>query len=200
MCFQLEVETSNWNVMLKNARHVSVDYSAIHLSRSNKFKNPKLRTLKVVDKNQSKRGNEERPRFDIPSDMMKKMGYLRVFVLCDYGIVELSKNIKLLEHLRCLNLSHNTIEALSDEVCKLLALQILKLRKCNDLKNLPKDLTKLVNLHQLDIDIGNLTEKSSQLGKLTVLQFLEKKFVQNMNGHRIEEYEISRGFIDNIES
>ncbi|GAA0160424.1 antimicrobial response protein [Lithospermum erythrorhizon] len=141
----------------------------------------------VVDKNQRKRGNEERPRFDIPSDMMMKMDYLRVLMLCDCGIVELPKTIELLEHLRCLNLSHNPIGALPDEVCKLLALQILKLRKCNNLEELPKCLTSLVNLHQLDIDIGNLKKKSLQLGKLTALQFLEEFFVQDMDGHRIEE-------------
>nr|TKS15829.1 hypothetical protein D5086_0000029530 [Populus alba] len=104
---------------------------------------------------------------------------LRVLVLSDFGMKEVSPLIEKIKHLKYLDLSNNEIEALSNSVTSLVNLQVLKLNGCRTLKELPRDIGKLINLRHLDVGCyldGDLCEDLEYMprgiGKLTSLQTL----------------------------
>ncbi|KAJ6995301.1 hypothetical protein NC653_017932 [Populus alba x Populus x berolinensis] len=103
---------------------------------------------------------------------------LRVLVLSELGMKEVSPLIQKLKHLKYLDLSYNEMEALSNSVTSLVNLQVLKLNYCSNLKELPRDISKLINLRHLDVgcsrshDLCNLEYMPRGIGKLTSLQTL----------------------------
>jgi len=76
---------------------------------------------------------------------------LRVLVLSDFGMMEVSPLIKKLKHLKYLDLSNNEMETLPDSVTNLVNLQVLKLNACSNLKELPRGIAKVINLRHLDV-------------------------------------------------
>ncbi|XP_011031341.1 PREDICTED: putative disease resistance protein RGA4 isoform X2 [Populus euphratica] len=104
---------------------------------------------------------------------------LRVLVLSDFGMKEVSPLIEKIKHLKYLDLSDNEMEALSNSVTSLVNLQVLKLNGCTKLEKLPRDIGKLINLRHLDVGCyrdGDLCKKLEYMprgiGKLTSLQTL----------------------------
>jgi Leucine-rich repeat (LRR) protein len=77
--------------------------------------------------------------------------HLRVLVLSHFGMKEVSPLIEKLKHLKYLDLSNNEMKALSNSVTSLVNLQVLKLNGCLSLKELPRDISKLINLRHLDV-------------------------------------------------
>jgi hypothetical protein len=104
---------------------------------------------------------------------------LRVLVLSDFGMKEASPLIEKIKHLKYLDLSNNEMEALSNSVTSLVNLHVLKLNGCSNFKELPRDISKLINLRHLDVGCyrdGDLCKKLEYMprgiGKLTSLQTL----------------------------
>ncbi|KAJ6925020.1 disease resistance protein RGA4 [Populus alba x Populus x berolinensis] len=104
---------------------------------------------------------------------------LRVLVLSHLGMKEVSPLIQKLKHLKYLDLSNNEMEALSNSVTSLVNLQVLKLNDCSNLKELPRDISKLINLRHLDVGCSRSYDLCEYLeymprgiGKLTSLQTL----------------------------
>jgi len=104
---------------------------------------------------------------------------LRVLVLSPSVIEEGSPLIQKLKHLKYLDLSNNEMEALSNSVTNLVNLQVLKLNGCRTLKELPRDIGKLINLRHLDVGCyrdgdlcQNLEYMPLGIGKITSLQTL----------------------------
>ncbi|KAJ6745257.1 hypothetical protein OIU74_028024 [Salix koriyanagi] len=104
---------------------------------------------------------------------------LRVLVLRHLGTEEVSPLIEKLKHLKYLDLSNNEMEALPNSVTNLVNLQVLKLNGCGYLKELPRDINKLINLRHLDVGCTADDDSCERLeymprgiGKLTSLQTL----------------------------
>nr|TKS01916.1 putative disease resistance protein RGA1 [Populus alba] len=109
----------------------------------------------------------------------RDFGLLRVLVLSHLGMKEVPPLIEKLKHLKYLDLSNNEMEVLSNSVTNLVKLQVLKLNGCRKLKELPRDIGKLINLRQLDVGCyldddlcENLEYMPRGIGKLTSLQTL----------------------------
>ncbi|TYI29617.1 hypothetical protein ES332_A05G329200v1 [Gossypium tomentosum] len=77
-----------------------------------------------------------------------------------------------LKHLRNLNLSRTLIKRLPNSLCPLYNLQVLKLRGCGDLNELPRDLERLINMLYLDIEGTNLARMPEGMGKLKDLRMV----------------------------
>jgi Leucine-rich repeat (LRR) protein len=104
---------------------------------------------------------------------------LRVLVLSHFRMKVVSPLIQKIKHLKYLDLSNNEMEALSNSVTNLVNLQVLKLNGCSNLKELPRDIIKLINLRHLDVGCTldrdlceNLEYMPRGIGKLTSLQTL----------------------------
>nr|TKS01917.1 putative disease resistance protein RGA4 isoform X2 [Populus alba] len=104
---------------------------------------------------------------------------LRVLVLSDFGMKEVSPLIEKIKHLKYLDLSNNEMDALSNSVTSLVNLQVLKLNGCINLKELPRDISKLISLRHLDVGCTldddlcvDLEYMPRGIGKLTSLQTL----------------------------
>jgi Leucine-rich repeat (LRR) protein len=92
---------------------------------------------------------------------------------------EVSPLIEYIKHLKYLDLSNNEMEALPNSITSLVNLQVLKLNDCRKLKELPRDIGKLINLRHLDVGCyldddlcENLEYMPRGIGKLTSLQTL----------------------------
>ncbi|KAJ6925041.1 hypothetical protein NC652_018095 [Populus alba x Populus x berolinensis] len=104
---------------------------------------------------------------------------LRVLGLSHLGMKEVSPLIQKLKHLKYIDLSNNEMEVLSNSVTSLVNLQVLKLNGCSNLKELPRDISKLINLRHLDVGCTldddlceDLEYMPRGIGKLTSLQTL----------------------------
>jgi Leucine-rich repeat (LRR) protein len=104
---------------------------------------------------------------------------LRVLVLSDLGMKEVSPLIEKIKHLKYLDLSFNGMEALPNSITNLVNLQALKLNGCSNLKELLTGIDKLINLRHLDVGCTldndlcqNLEYMHRGIGKLTSLQTL----------------------------
>uniref|UniRef100_A0A2N9H1Y4 NB-ARC domain-containing protein n=1 Tax=Fagus sylvatica TaxID=28930 RepID=A0A2N9H1Y4_FAGSY len=106
---------------------------------------------------------------------------LRVLDLHDLEIVTVPNSINKLTYLKYLDLSYNDIEVLPNSFVRLLNLQTLKLSRCMKLKELPRDIQKLICLKHLEIDdCVSLTHVPSGLGQLTSLHTLKLSGCENL--------------------
>ncbi|XP_050274023.1 putative disease resistance protein RGA1 [Quercus robur] len=97
---------------------------------------------------------------------------LRVLDLHDLKIVTVTNSIDNLKYLKYLDLSENDIKFVPSCIIRLLHLETLKLSRCVNLIELPKDIQKMVSLKHLEIDgCKSLTHMPCGLGQL-ILQTL----------------------------
>jgi Leucine-rich repeat (LRR) protein len=82
--------------------------------------------------------------------------------------------------LQCLNLSHNCLKVLSDEIGNLSMLQTFKLEN-NSLVELPGSVCKLINLQQLSVANNSLKILPNDIGELVKLEAL------NISGNMFED-------------
>ncbi|KAK9137839.1 hypothetical protein Sjap_008433 [Stephania japonica] len=106
-------------------------------------------------------------------DLLLNFLSLRVLELSFAGIKLFPASIGKLKHLRFLDVSSTRIEELPKSVTCLYNLQTLRMKNCDNLKVLPRDLRKLINLRHLEIDLsGEWREMPKGIGQLTCLQTL----------------------------
>ncbi|XP_041994187.1 putative disease resistance protein RGA3 [Salvia splendens] len=110
----------------------------------------------------------------IDSKLFSHLKFLKVLGLSGAKLTVLVESMTKLEYLRYLNLSDsdNPIAKLPVSMCSLLLLQILKLRDCPNLTELPKHMTRLTNLRHVVLDEDTIQRMPPEFGKLTQLQHL----------------------------
>ncbi|XP_043705574.1 putative disease resistance protein RGA4 [Telopea speciosissima] len=79
-------------------------------------------------------------------DMLMNFQSLRVLDVSSCGLKEVPPSIRKLKHLRYLDLSNNSFEVLPESITSLYNLQTLKLKGCYRLRELPKEMGKMVSL------------------------------------------------------
>ncbi|XP_039059177.1 disease resistance protein RGA2-like [Hibiscus syriacus] len=159
----------------EKCRHLSIDFSLIHL-----FKGKKLRTLL------RSRNNWVENMTDSAWDwIISNCRCLRVLELRSLNLNTIPDSIHKLKHLRYLDLSFNkNLKILPKSICKTQNLQVLKLDYCDRLEELPKKIEKLVNLIHLGCKYcQRLTHMPSGIGKLTSLQTLSMFVVDKDGSH-----------------
>ncbi|XP_058215865.1 putative disease resistance RPP13-like protein 1 [Rhododendron vialii] len=125
---------------------------------------------------------------DVPLRLLPGLKCLRVLSLRIYHIGELSNSIGDLKHVRYLDLSCALILMLPESIGTLYNLQMLILRYCKNLKELPANTSDLISLRHLDFTGANsLQELPPKIGKLTSLQTLSNFIVGNGNESTIAE-------------
>ncbi|RDX90206.1 Disease resistance protein RGA2, partial [Mucuna pruriens] len=93
-----------------------------------------------------------------------------------------------LTHLRYLNLRGSWVTCLSNSICGLQKLQILKLEDCENLYWLPKKLTRLQDLRHLVINrCYSIVEMPPNIGKLSHLNTLSTFIVGSRTGFGLSE-------------
>ncbi|KAM6576783.1 hypothetical protein CsatB_028620 [Cannabis sativa] len=99
--------------------------------------------------------------------------FLRVLSLHSFSVsFVLPDSINKLKHLRYLDLSQNIIIEIPSSICMLYNLQTLLLSCCRNLRRLPKDMGRLINLRHLDTIGSPLDEMPPQMGNLKKLHTL----------------------------
>ncbi|XP_060961075.1 putative disease resistance protein At3g14460 [Cannabis sativa] len=124
---------------------------------------------------------------EVMQNLLSKFKSLRALSFCGLQMTEFSDSIGDLKHLRYLDLSKTKIVMLPEFVTMLYNLQTLKLKDCDHLQTLPKDMHHLINLRHLIISGSSLVEMPSQISKLTNLQILTTFVVGKDSGAKIEE-------------
>ena len=153
-------------------RHVSFDMELdLSLPSAQCLRTLVLRTLVLLQGGKWDEGSWE--------SICREFRRLRVLVLSHLGMKEVSPLIQKLKLLKYLDLSNNKMEALSNSITSLVNLQVLKLNGCRKLKELPRDIGKLINLRHLDVGCSDDRDLCKDLeympcgiGKLTSLQTL----------------------------
>ncbi|XP_039044410.1 putative disease resistance protein RGA3 [Hibiscus syriacus] len=156
----------------EKCRHVSIDFSLIHL-----IKGKKLRSL-------LKFSSRDECMNDANWDLIISNGRcLHVLELYKLELDTVPRSIHKLKHLRYLDLSFNYhLKILPKSICKIQNLQVLKLDFCRLLK-LPKKIENLVNLTHLPCAHCALTHMPRGIGKLTSLQTLSMFVVDKDGSH-----------------
>ncbi|KAF3963356.1 hypothetical protein CMV_012243 [Castanea mollissima] len=120
-------------------------------------------------------------------DTLSDFKCLRVLKLYGKSVRELSSSVGQLIHLRLLNISQTSIEALPKSITKLYSLQTLRIEYCHDLKELPEDLINLINLRHICVDHDYIKRTPKNMGKLICLQTLPFFSVCQDAGLQIKE-------------
>eukprot|EP00268_Persea_americana_P053653 TRINITY_DN6094_c1_g1_i3.p1 TRINITY_DN6094_c1_g1~~TRINITY_DN6094_c1_g1_i3.p1 ORF type:complete len:1105 (+),score=138.93 TRINITY_DN6094_c1_g1_i3:185-3499(+) len=114
---------------------------------------------------------------------ISKLTCLRILKLCHTNIKSLPSSIGELKHLRYLGLYVTDIETLPESICTLWNLQTLKLISCRNLRELPKNMWKMISLRHLEIGGSNrITQMPTKISKLSDLQTLTLFIVSKKNG------------------
>ena len=111
-------------------------------------------------------------------DLFSKIKFIRV--LSFRGCVDLREvpdSVGDLKHLQSLDLSFTFIQKLSDSICLLYNLLILKLSSCSLLEEFPSNLHKLTKLRCLEFEGTKVRKMSMYFGELKNLQVLSMFFV-----------------------
>ena len=119
------------------------------------------------------------------SNTLSNFKLLRVLKLSGISIIVLPDSIGVLIHLRLLQISHSKIKELPKSITELYNLHILKIKDCCYLRELPEDLSNLINLRHIYLD--DIMQIPKNIGRLTCLQTLPYFPVDQDKGHRIEE-------------
>ena len=85
--------------------------------------------------------------------MFSNFKCLRVLKLSGHGIIGLPNSIEQLIHLRLFHILQTEIKELPKSITKLYHLQTLRIEECPKLMKLPEDLSNLINLRHISIDI-----------------------------------------------
>lgn len=134
-----------------------------------------LRTLYLVPSvdNRSKEHEHEHQKYFLNS-ICSKFILLRALYLGCYPVRELPTSLRKLAHLRYLDLSRTSLEALPLEIGHLQNLRTLCLGRCSLLKKLPDSIGELCNLIVLELcGCTGLSSLPDSIGKLTSLQELD---------------------------
>ncbi|XP_042508838.1 putative disease resistance protein RGA3 isoform X2 [Macadamia integrifolia] len=125
----------------------------------------------------------------VSNDMLVKFQSLRVLGLSNCSISNLPSSIRKLKHLTYLYLSDNPIDVLPESVTTLYNLQTLKLQNCNSLRELPKEMSKMVSLRHIELSDRNddYIRMPNELGRLTNQQTLRRFIVGEDLGCNIKQ-------------
>lgn len=111
----------------------------------------------------------------VSSALFYQMKYLKALDLSHNRLRVLPDEVDKVINLRYLNLSFNPLEKLPESVCDLYNLQTLKLVACNHLTELPHGIGKLENLRHLEVDkTDNLSVLPGGISRLSALRTLSK--------------------------
>ncbi|XP_031269055.1 putative disease resistance protein RGA4 [Pistacia vera] len=104
---------------------------------------------------------------------ISKFKYLRLLDLCDIHVQVLSDSISTLRHLRYLDLAWNdALKKILESICEIQKLQMLRLRGCSEIKNLPNNIRKMICLRYLEITTQEEFLPENGIGCLSSLQRL----------------------------
>ncbi|CAL9183541.1 unnamed protein product [Musa hybrid cultivar] len=115
----------------------------------------------------------------VPKDLFFKLKWLRLLDLSNSDIEELPDSVGDLLLLRYLGLRGTGIRRLPESVSNLYNLKTLELSDCDELTELPKGTSKLVNLRHLGLHLdwekdADLNSMPPGIGRLTSLQTLSR--------------------------
>ncbi|PHT85188.1 hypothetical protein T459_07294 [Capsicum annuum] len=124
--------------------------------------------------------------------MISSFSRLQALHLGNLDIEFLPQSFGGLKHLRYLSVSSESIVTLPISITKLHNLQVLKLDDCRELKNLPRDIWRLLSLRHLlsvEFEYGNKEEEDTR-DDMIMLEVLQPH--QNIEGLGIRNYRGSR--------
>ncbi|KAJ4967975.1 hypothetical protein NE237_014676 [Protea cynaroides] len=119
-------------------------------------------------------------------DMLMNFRSLRVLDVCHGRMSVVPSSIKKLKRLRYIDLSNNPIEVLPESITSLYNLQTLKLNHCYYLRELPKEMRKMVSLRHIEFNV-RLSEMPDEMGRLSNLQTLTRFIVGKDGARSIKE-------------
>ncbi|KAL4600997.1 hypothetical protein ACB092_11G240000 [Castanea dentata] len=164
----------------EKTRHVSFDRMFLSSSKIpvSLYKASRIRTFHLP--------NESRYSYAILDKstcnaIVSSFKFIRLLDLHEMRIETIPSSIWKLRHLRYLDLSNTSIKIPPNSITRLHNLQTLRFTRCHLIKELLKDINKLVNLRYLEIDgCWDLTQMPRGLGQLTKLRTLSQ-FVISKN-------------------
>ncbi|CAN6576058.1 unnamed protein product [Malus baccata var. baccata] len=160
-CFAVDFEGTK--EISENVRHLSVWRPTQNVPSSLDKRN-RLRSiiLRDIDINES-----------FLQTCFSRFKYLRMLVLHGTTFEAFPSSIVSLKHMRYLELTENArITKLPDAVCKLQSLEILSVGGCDNLEELPRDISKLISLRWLDITTKQTSFPDNGVGCMKSLRYL----------------------------